>query len=176
MKFAMTVILALIAGLNFGQKAPPLKCSNVQGGLKLCAESSSLVVSPGKNVVLKYVLKNTTNKPVTIKSGTLESLYAINVTNSRGEQVDSFNQTLGKNASESRASMEEYVRSLPINSGPAEVSIGAGKELNLEFNLSQYYNLSKPDTYQISIGRKVNDNRGRQVILLPGAVTVRVTS
>jgi hypothetical protein len=150
------------------------KCSEIVAGLQFCTTTPTIAVKSGKNILVEMSLANRTNEPVSILVGDLETFYDVKVTDSSGKKIRSFREIMKERVEKGEASDGEWFKLFKINSRARPIDIKPNGESPFELNLSQFYDLTRPDTYQVTIARKLKDKLGKDFLLSFGTVTIEV--
>lgn len=131
------------------------KCSPIVEGLKFCTTSAFFSIKSGEKVTVNVSIMNMTGKNISIVNGNLGDFYNVIVTNQSGNKILSSMEKLKKEVDEGKVPLEQLIRALPINSSPQKVNLAPKQELNIEFNLSDFYDFKTRGKYRIEISRKV---------------------
>jgi hypothetical protein len=181
MKLIVLILTAflpgILASLYIGypqEKTVPKKCSEVVDGLQFCTTTPRVAVQSGNNVVIKLSLKNTTDKPVSIPVGAFEDYYDVTITGSNGEKISSIRDSLIEKINKGEMSNDEWIKTIKFGSRRKPISIESDGESSMELNLSQFYDFTRPDTYQVTIARRLKDKLGKDFLLSFGTMTIEV--
>jgi|SRR5215204_2300385 len=151
------------------------KCSPVVDGLQFCSASTSISINSGQEVKIDVFLQNTTDKSVAVVNGQLTDSYNVVVKNADGNAILSKMEKLNKEVKEGKIPIEELIRQLPINSTPRKINLEPQQKLNVEFNLSDYYELKAKGRYLIEISRKIPAQDGVNITELSfGTINVEI--
>jgi hypothetical protein len=179
MKNLIIICISIICSVAiiWGQsKSVPCNSVNLQTEIKKCGESSemfqfcvkynSIKLKSSEGVDVPLILKNLSTEAVTVTYGTIDKTYEIKIYDPKGNQVFSKLEKLEEKIKDGKASTDEQISSLPINSSPRTVSILPEGELNISFNLSNFYNFTEKGKYKIEISRKMPKKNGTGTSLL----------
>jgi hypothetical protein len=126
----------------------------------------------GDKYIIKLSFENTTDETISLPAGDFSKYYVVRVTNSSNEEIPSLVESLKKKVDAGEVSNEEFVRQLPLNSGPRSFEINPGEKVTLD--LSQSYSFNKAGIYHVMIERKLVDSGGRQTAISFGPIKIMV--
>jgi hypothetical protein len=171
--FVFVLALGLVVSIPQVQSQQN-KCSPIKQGLRFCTSARMISVPLGDKSIIKLSFENTTDETISLPTGDFSKYYVVRVTNSSNEEIPSLVESLKKKVDAGEVSNEEFVRQLPLNSGPRSFEINPGEKVTLEYDLSQSYSFNKAGIYHVMIERKLVDSGGRQTAISFGPIKIMV--
>ena len=142
------------------QVEPIKKCSPIVEGLQFCTTTPVISLISGGQVHIDISLQNMTEKSLSIIHGNFYDFYDTKVTDSSGNKVYSFRETILKKYKEKTATPEEIGELLPINSMPRTITLAPQQEYKVQFNFSDFYDFKTKGKYKIDLNRKIPKQDG----------------
>jgi hypothetical protein len=150
-------------------------CREIIESLQLCVDKNKTKLNSDHNVIINVILKNLGNQTIEIPQYSFEKMYTIKIYNPSGNLILSKSEKFEQKVKEGKASMEEMIESIPINSSPRLISISSKQEIPLEFNLSQYYDFTEKGKYKIEISMRLQKKDETSVAFLTtGAIEIEI--
>jgi hypothetical protein len=142
------------------------KCGASSEMFQFCVKYNSIKLKASEGISVQLILQNLSNEAVTVTYGAIDKTYEIKIYDPKGNQVLSKLEKLEEKIRDGKASVDEQISSLPINSSPRTISISPKGELNISFNLSNFYDFTEKGKYKIEISRKMPNKNGTGTSLL----------
>lgn len=155
------VTVVIIAGQpstevsQFRLQESQTKCGNSAGNLQLCTTTSFITTKLGENLPLRLIVKNLSDKPISVIKASFDDIYEIKVSDFRGNRISSKKEVLATKINKT-AEEKALVEELPLNSSPQNIQILPKQDLRLEYNLADFYDLKSKGKYHVEISRKIS--------------------